>query len=348
MDLVVIGLNHRSASLALREQLVVPPRDLPDVLRALHAEPSIDEAVLLSTCNRVELYVASQDPATAVQAAIDFFASRSNVASETLRASLYCFLRRDAVAHLFRVTAGLDSMILGESEITAQVKQAYLAAQAQGTTGPLLHRLFQKALHAAKEVRSRTGIGQGHASIGSATVTLARTLFDGRLENCDVLLWGAGKAAESTARHLIKQGVRQLWIVNRTQFKAQDLASLCQSGWISWEQARAHLAKVDIAIVCTQAPHYVIDAGDLAAILPQRHGRPLCLIDLAVPRNVDPALKRQAGIALYNIDDLQGLAQDGLAARQDEQARCTELLAHHVRYFLDRGISIPMQEEAVA
>ena len=164
--------------------------------------------------------------------------------------------------------------------------------------------------------------------------------------HCEVLLWGAGKAAEATARQLIKEGVQRLSIVNRTQLKAQDLASLCQSGWLSWEQARAHLAHVDIAIVCTQAPHYVLEAGDLAEILPQRNGRPLCLIDLAVPRNVDPALAQQAGVSLYNIDDLQAIAQHGVAARERARASCAALIAQQVRHCFREPQSIPHEEAA--
>ena len=334
MHLLVGGVSYRAAPLALRERLAVPPRDLPAALTALRAGFGIDEAVLLSTCNRVELYVTSPNPSETRHALMDFLSHQGRVNPEALQPFLSFALDGEAARHLFRVTAGLDSMVLGESEIAAQVKQAYLAAHAQGATGPVLNRLFQKALHSAKVIRSRTGIAEGQASIGSVVVRVVRDVFGGDVQDCEVLLWGAGKAAETTARHLIKDGVRKLWIVNRTETKAQDLAMLCQGGWLSWERALGHLAHVDIAIVCTQAPHYVVDADDVAAVMPGRPSRPLCFIDLAVPRNVDPAIARQAGVHLYNVDDLQSLAQATLARRHQELERCGALIREQTGYFL--------------
>ncbi|MBI3087317.1 MAG: glutamyl-tRNA reductase [Candidatus Omnitrophica bacterium] len=329
-----MGANQRTAALEVRERLAVPSRDLADVLETLRACAGVEEAVVLSTCNRVELYMASPEPSSAVPQALQVLAFRSRLSPERLQPHLYLHHGGDAVAHLFRVAAGLDSMILGESEITAQVKHAYAQATQLGATGSLLHRLFQKALHNAKIVRSRTRIAEGQASIGSVVVRLVRELFGTDLSRREVLLWGAGKAAEATTRHLVRSGVGGVWIVNRTQAKAEDLAALCRGGWLSWEQALAHLAHVDIAVVCTQAPHYVMDEADLEQTLPQRGGRPLCIIDLAVPRNVDPALKRRPGIALYDIDDLQGIAAEGLAARRHEVGRCEALIAQQAGHFL--------------
>lgn len=344
MHLLVGGVSYRSAPLELRERLAVPPRDLPAVLRELRASCGAAEAAILSTCNRVECYLASPHPDDPSSALLDFLSYRSRVRPEVLRPHLSLASDGEAARHLFRVAAGLDSMVLGESEITAQVKQAYLAAQAEGATGPALNRLFQKALHAAKVVRSRTRLAEGQASIGSVVVRLVRQVFGDDVQGCEVLLWGAGKAAEATARHLIKDGVRRLWVVNRTQAKAQDLATLCEGGWLSWERALAHLAHVDIAIVCTQAPHYVVDAGDVAAVMPARRSRPLCLIDLAVPRNVDPAIARQAGVHLYNVDDLQSLAQATLARRQQELERCDALIREQTSHFVRRQQPIRHQE----
>lgn len=328
---LVVGLNHRTATLALRERLAIPSRELPEALWSLRARCDLDEAVVLSTCNRVELYSRTSNPPQALQSLTDFLALRSRLAPEVFRPRLYCLTNREAVAHLFRVTAGLDSMVLGESEITAQVKQAYAIAHALGATGPVLNRLFQKALHSAKAVRFQTHIAEGQASIGSVVAALAQEHFGDRLKHCEVLLWGAGKAAEAMTRHLIKAGVGQLWIVNRTQTKAEDLASLCQGGWLSWEQALRHLARVDIAIVCTQAPHYVIDEADVATVLPQRGSRTLLIIDLAVPRNVDPALRTMPSIQLYDIDGLQGVAQANMAARRAELSQCEAIIRAQVR-----------------
>lgn len=333
MQLLLIGVNHRTAPVTLREQLAVPTCQAPAALQQLRTGCALDEVVLLSTCNRIEYYLAATHPDATLRQVIGILSHRSGLPAEAIESHLYHSTGPAAVRHLFRVATGLDSMILGESEIIAQVKQAYLLAQQQGTTGPLLNRLFQKALHSAKVIRTQTRIAEGHASIGSVVTALARQLFGETLAQRDVLLWGAGKAGEATARHLVKQGVGQLWIVNRTEPKAQDLAALCRGGWLSWEQALKHLAHVDIAIIATQAPHFVVNRDDAPQFLPQRHGRPLCLIDLAVPRNVDPALKEQTGVTLYNIDDLQAIAQQGLAARQQEAARCEALIQRQVELF---------------
>lgn len=332
MNLLAIGVNHRTASLDLRERVAIPARDLPETLHALQAHPCIHEAVVVSTCNRVECYVATDDPAEAAAHVAEVFMARTRLSAALMRSHLYQRLDRDAAAHLFRVTVGLDSMIVGESEITAQVKSAYTIAQEAGATGPALHRLFQKALHSAKLIRSRTRLAEGQASIGSVVVALAKQQFGDHLGSREVLLWGAGKAAEATARHLTKAGIGGLWIVNRTQTKAQDLASLCRGGWLSWEQARAHVAHVDLAIVCTQAPHYVLDVSDLEHVRATRGKRPLVLIDLAVPRNIDPQVAAEPGVQLYNIDELLARTQQTLAKRQDEYARCDALIQDQADY----------------
>jgi len=199
LHLLVGGLSYRTAPLALRERLAVPARDVAAALHTLRAGFGIDEAVLLSTCNRVELYVTSPRLPETREALIDFLSHQGRLSPDALQPRLSFSADGDAARHLFRVAAGLDSMVLGESEITAQVKQAYLAAQAHGATGPVLHRLFQKALHSAKLIRSSTRVGEGTASIGSVVVTLARQVFGGELSSREVLLWGAGKAAEATA-----------------------------------------------------------------------------------------------------------------------------------------------------
>ncbi len=345
VNLLVVGVSHRTAPVELRERLAIPGRDLPEALARLRTAFEFEEAVILSTCNRVECYVASTQSRDITQAALmDFLASRSRLQPEQFQPHVYRLTGRDAAAHLFRVTAGLDSMLFGESEVTAQVKHAYLTAHATGTTGPLLNRLFQRALHATKLLRSQTRVAEGSASIGSAVVALARQCLGPRFSEAQVLLWGAGKAAEATTKHLVSAGIGQVWIVNRTEAKAKDLATLCQGQCLSWEQAIAHLAHVDIAVVCTQAPHYVIDAGDLETILPQRQGRALCLIDLAVPRNIDPALSAQPGVRLYNVDDLQTLAQGALQQRRQALARCTELIDEQVTQCLRRLTPSAQQE----
>jgi len=325
-------MSHQTAALSVRERLAIPTRDLPDLLISCRPLLSATEFVVLSTCNRVEWYVVCDDPASSLPEILDVLAVRSGLSLSTIHASLYWKSGQDAVAHLFRVAAGLESMVLGESEIAAQVKQAYVIAQTQGTTGVILNRLFQKALHAAKLVRTRTSIADGHASIGSIVTALATQHLGASLSSSEALLWGAGKAAEVTARHLVAQGIRRLWVVNRTSAKAQDLAAGCQGAWVSWEQARAHLAHVELAIVCTQAPHYVIDPADLDTMRSHHREHPLLLIDLAVPRNIDPVLARQPGLSLYNIDDLEAMAHAARTQRQRAMPQADALIDEQVGY----------------
>ncbi|OHE77471.1 MAG: glutamyl-tRNA reductase, partial [Verrucomicrobia bacterium RIFCSPLOWO2_12_FULL_64_8] len=306
------------------------------------------EAVILSTCNRVEFYVTTPQPVLAREALLTWVRAHSGLTEDTLRAVLYEQTDQAAVRHLFRVTAGLDSMVLGETEITAQVKQAYQAAHAAGTTGPVLNRLFQHALRAAKEVRSRTAIGQGRASVGSVVVSLAQEVFGDRFHESEVLLWGAGKAAETTARHLMDRGAGQLWIVNRTAERAQELATVCRAMWLAWEGALKRLARVDIAVICTQAPHYVIDRADVEAVWAARAEKPLFLIDLAVPRNVDPSLRGWRQVHLYDIDDLRTMAEQGLVRRRSELTACDAIIREQVDEFMAWWIPRLRRKEAVS
>lgn len=333
MAILAVGLNYRSAPLSLRERFAIPACELPVALRALRHAANLREAAILSTCNRLEFYGTCLDTRASQRAIAEFLSFRAHLPVEAFQETLYCLTDEGAAGHLFRVTAGLDSMIFGESEIATQVKSAYYAAQSEQATGPVLNRLFQKALHGAKIIRSRTHVAEGNASIGSVVTALAKRSFGKKLHECSALLWGAGKAAEATARHLAKQGVGELWVVNRTTTRAQALAASCRGGWLSWEKALKCMAQVDIAIVCTQAPHYVFDQADLLALLPERHGRPLVLVDLAVPRNVDPAVAKQPGVRLYDIDTLQGIARTTMARRRQETDRCEALIEEQVEHF---------------
>lgn len=348
MHLFLLGVNHRSAAIDLREQLAIPLRELPEVLPSLSSSLSLPELTVLSTCNRLEFYGVTSQPQRTRSHLLDFLSHRSRLSPELLQPILYQSQDIEASRHLFRVTLGLDSMVLGESEITAQVKQTYLTAQTLGLTGPLLNRLFQKSLHCAKIVRSRTHIAEGQASIGSVVVRLVRQLFGDRLPDLQVLLWGAGKAAEATTRHLVAGGIGGLWIVNRTTTKAQDLAAMCQGQWLSWEQAMTALAQVDIAIICTQAPHYVVDDADIHSVISLRKKRPLCLIDLAVPRNVDPAIKKHPGVSVYNVDDLQTIAQGAVDKRSQELERCEALIEQQVEYLWKGWGRLALHKEVTA
>lgn len=296
----------------------------------------IREAVILSTCNRTEIYaVADGDIADTSYCLHSVLARRQALAPETC----YLHVNESAVSHVFRVAAGLESAILGESEITAQVKHAYLRAQDAGATGAVLNQLFQKALHCAKRVRTETGIASGHASIGAVVAALMQEQC-GPLAGRTALLWGAGKAAEATALHLAQAGLGTLRVVNRTDAKAQDLAARCRGEWLSWEQARRQVHEADAVIICTQAPHYVLGAEDFAVA----GARPALVIDLAVPRNVDPAVGSLPGVRLWDIDAVQQRVRQALDARAGESAAGQRIIDNQVTHWRARIATRP--EEA--
>jgi glutamyl-tRNA reductase len=333
MDLFVVGVSHHTAPLSFRERMAVPSEQLPHRLSEFRDAAHLHEAVILSTCNRTEWYGVCEDASISLPAALRAVTRYGRFSPSETELSCYRWLDRHAVAHLFRVAAGLDSMVLGESEITAQVKQAYTAAQGHGSTGPVTHRLLQKALHCAKLLRATTGLAQGHASIGAVVAAAAAERFGPRLPGCDVLLWGAGKAAETTIRHLLKAGVHRLSIVNRTTDKARDLAAQWQARWLAWEQAQDALATVDVAVICTQAPHPVVTAATAADVMRRRAGRPLWLIDLSVPRNVDPACGRVPGVRVSNIDDLHTVTQCAINRRRQALVDAEQMIRERVEQF---------------
>ncbi|MBI2870654.1 MAG: glutamyl-tRNA reductase [Candidatus Omnitrophica bacterium] len=344
MSLSVLGMNHRTAPIHLRERLSIPSRDLPKALPGL-LTASIQEAVILSTCNRTELYAVSGNLHEARAQGVELLAGLSHLEPSEFEAHLYWMERREAAHHLFRVTAGLDSMILGETEITAQVKHAYGAAVSAGAADSILNRLFQKAFHCAHLVRSRTDIAKGQTSIGSMVVRWARESLGQDLECRSALVWGAGKASESTARNLTQAGLGRLWVVNRTLSRAQDLAEICRAGWASWEEGMRYLEEVDLAVLSTQAPHYVLSREDMLAVMTRRSGRPVYLLDLAVPRNVDPAAGEVRGVHLKNIDDLTAASQAALKERGRHLPACELILHDQVEHFMEWLNRGPLKEE---
>ncbi len=326
MDIVVVGLNHRTASISLREKLALSPDEQTKALMQLRSSKGAKEATLLSTCNRVEAYLAAADAAVAQRAIKDFFASRFD--APTLPTLLYEHAAPRSIEHLFGVASGLDSMVVGETEILGQVKEAYQRAVAAGATGSILNRLFQKAFQVAKQVRSTTQIGAGNVSVGSVAVDLAEKIF-GDLSRCQVMILGAGEMSEATARTLQSRGVRSVLVSNRSFDRAQALATQLGGRAIRFDDWGTDLAAVDIVISSTAAPHHILTRDKLAPLLSTRHHRPLFLIDIAVPRDIDPACNDLGGVFLYNIDDLQGIAQQNLAARRQEIARCEEIIHRH-------------------
>ena len=324
--LLLAGLNHRNAPVELREQVAITAEDLPEALPALRNCPGVTEALILSTCNRVELLIVYEGEAPDLP---EFLARRFGVDATGLRGHMYLYRNEEAVWHLFRVAASLDSMVVGEPQILGQVKAAYHAARAAGTIGPELERLLQQAFSVAKRVRTETGIAGSSVSIASVAVELALKIF-GSLAGKRVLLVGAGKMGELAARHLLARGASSIAVTNRTLARAERLAQGFGGQVLAWERLRGEADGFDILITSTGSHEFVFHREDGQRWMQQRRGRPMFFIDIAVPRDVDPEMNRVDGIFLYDIDDLQGVAQANLADRSREAAAAEQLLSEEV------------------
>jgi len=337
MTFVLIGVNHRSAALELRERLVFPPGSIPSALEQLCGLPLIDEALLLSTCNRTEILVSAQgDGADTVAALKEFVVRERSFDLAELESVLYVEHGVDAVRHLFRLGVGLDSMILGEPQILGQVKEAYDAASRNGSLGSHLHSLLQRSFAVAKRVRTSTEIGRNPVSVSYAAVDLAHKIFGG-LEERSILLVGAGETAELTARHLVSNGIRSIYVANRTFNRAEVLAREFGGEAVRYDRLVDYLEKVDILISSTSAPHPVVRYDDAARVIKKRRNRPLFLIDIAVPRDIEPKVNKIDNIFLYDIDDLQHVADAGLEERRVAAERAEQLIDEEVETFERRS-----------
>jgi len=320
MPLAVVGASHRTAPIELRERFAFGRAEIPGALLELADDGS--EAVVLSTCNRTEVYLALPDGSDGVEHARALLAQRIGAGAGEAARFFYEHRDRQAAEHLFRVASGLDSMILGEPQIQGQVKEAYAAArEVAGDHGPVvgqaLHRLFQTAFSIGGRVRSETGLGIGAASVASAAVDLSKKIF-GSLRGRRALVLGAGEMSETTLECLRGEGVRTAIVANRTYARARELAERWGGGAIHWEEFAGALPEVDIVICSTSAPHPVLTVERLRAALPHGPRRPLCVIDIAIPRDVEPAVGDEPNVFLYNIDDLQQIVHDNLGRRRAE------------------------------
>lgn len=331
--LLLGGLNHRNAPVELREQVAITAEDLPAGLAALRGCPGVSEALIISTCNRVELLVAYEGEAPDLP---EFLARRFGVNTTELRGHMYLHRNEEAVRHLFRVGASLDSMVVGEPQILGQLKDAYNAARTAGTLGPELERVLQQAFSVAKRVRTETGIAGSSVSIASVAVELALKIF-GSLAGKRVLLVGAGKMGELAARHLLARGASSIAVTNRTLARAERLAQGFGGQVLAWEQLRERADGFDILITSTGSHEFIFHREDGQRWMQQRRGRPMFFIDIAVPRDVDPEMNRVDGIFLYDIDDLQGVAQANLADRSREAAAAEQLVSEEVERWARRS-----------
>lgn len=336
MSVVVLGLSHRTAPVELRERFAFAPEGVPLVLDALRASGLVTEAVIVSTCNRVEIYAATPLPPTEAFTGLRRFLVEHHRFEGALDEALYLLTEPNSLRHLFKVASGLDSMVVGETEIFGQLKQAYDLALQHHATGPRLNRAFQRAFNTAKHLRTTTQIQRGSVSVMSAAVELAEKIFTS-LASHDVLVVGAGETSEKTARALLSRGARGVIVTNRSPERAAALAAELGGQTVPFAEWTARLEHLDIAISSTAAPNHLLDRATLEPLLRRRRDRPLLLIDLAVPRDIDPAVNGLDNVYLYNVDDLQSIADDYLQQRHEEVARCEEIIATRVAALLAAG-----------
>jgi glutamyl-tRNA reductase len=333
MPIVVIGLSHNSSPIAVRERFAFAETNLPAALQLLRNSAVAQEAVILSTCNRVEIYVSTSSEFRQASEALKEFLVTCHDYRDPLTDEIYAFNEPQSVQHLFKVACGLDSMVLGETEILGQLKKAYDVALQSGHTGSRLNKAFQKAFNVSKQIRTETNIQRGSISVGSVAVELAEKIFS-TLNERDVLVIGAGDTSEKTARALLSRGARSIIVSNRSYDRALGLAAELGGRAVLFEDWAKEFPKIDIVISSTAAPHHVLDRPKLEPLMKSRRNRPLLLIDIAVPRDIDPAVNFLENVFLYNIDDLQTIADDYLKQRKEEIARCEQIIREKVEGLL--------------
>ena len=331
----VAGMNHLTAPVDVREQLALEEEKVREILTDLGGRGLFAEVMILSTCNRVEVYGVAEAPGEARQTAFGRLGAQRGLALRDIEPLLYTKTEDEAVHHLFRVAASLDSMIVGEPQILGQVKEAFALAQSASTIGPLLHSLMSQAFGVAKRVRTETEVGRHAVSISFAAVELGRKIFGG-LDGKAVLLVGAGEMAELAARHLVEHGALPVYVANRTSSRAQELARLLGGTAVPFDELHAVMASVDIVIASTAAPEPIIRAADVQHALYARRSRPLFFVDIAVPRNVEPAVNDLDNAFCYDVDDLRSVVDSNLRERQREAQRAEALVAREVERFAAR------------
>ena len=335
MKLLLTGVSHNTAPVEVRESLAFRAEDLSRALQDLRSRAGVNEALILSTCNRVEITVTTEDsidPQTTVDL---FLTDHKPVPAEGIGPHVYRYEGREAIHHLFRVAASLDSMVVGEPQILGQLKVAYTAAKDAGAVCGWLDGLLTRAFGVAKRVRSETGIGQMAVSVSYAAVELARKIF-GSLAGRTVMIVGAGKMSELAARHLRRSGASHVFVTNRTHDRAMEMARLFQGTPVEYDRFHATLPEVDILIASSAAPHYILNKEEMQRVIAARRNKPAYLIDLAVPRNIDPSVNDVANVFLYDIDDLQEVVNANLRERMKEAERAETLVSEEVERMMAR------------
>jgi glutamyl-tRNA reductase len=333
MQLFLLGVSHRTAPVDLRERLDFSSRDVGAAVEALAARSSAAESVVLSTCNRSEIYIASSTPETARDEIVRFLSEYHQLPPETFSPHLFSFTEAEVAEHLFRVAAGLDSLVVGEPQILGQVKDAFQVAADRRCTGPVLRKLFDWSFNVGKRVRSETALGEGAVSISFAAVQLARKIF-GRLNGRRVLVVGAGEISTLTAQHLRAHGVGEVVITSRTAAHAQARATDVGGHWVPWEGLPGALTSADIILTATGSQRPIITRAHVEAALGRHRHDPLFIIDVAVPRDVEPSVSEFEQVFLYNVDDLQTIVQENLSKRATEIERAEAIVREELARFI--------------
>lgn len=332
MKTLVIGLNHKTAPVELREKLAFTGERLEEGLLQIRALPGISEDIIISTCNRVEIYLNTADTQKALAEIKKFLVNFFDVSADSLDTSLYVLEDHEAIRHVFRVASSLDSLVVGEPQILGQLKESFEFALEKRTTGVLLNRLMKKAISVAKRVRTETRIAENAVSISFAAVELAKKIFTDLTDRSFMLL-GAGEMAELAAKHMINNGVRDIMIANRTYETGCRLADEFQGRAVRFEDFVGEMMHADIVICSTGAPSYVLHKPQMQKVMKERKNRPVFIIDISVPRNIDPAINDLDNVYLYDVDDLQGVVDTNVMERQKEALKADEIIGQEIETF---------------
>jgi glutamyl-tRNA reductase len=337
MRLILVGTSHNRAPVELREQMFVSAAENRELVERLAGDDV--EAVVLSTCNRTEIYLVHGDEETAAGRAFAELSALAGMTETEIASSLYTLTDDAAALHAFRVAAGLDSLIPGEAQILGQVRSAYELARAAGTAGPVLHRLFRQALRVGRRVRNETAIGENPASISSAAAELAERVF-GSLEGRRILILGAGKMSDLATVNLVSRGVESVFVANRSAERAERLASRFGGRAVGLDEVEQELEHADVVVASTSARGFVLSAAQVERAMAKRRGRPIFFIDIAVPRDVDPAVNEIEGCYLYDVDDLERVVEESVAGRKEEAVRAEAIVAEEAQAFRDWQLSL--------
>ncbi len=335
MKFWITGVNHKTAPVEVRERLAFDQNALPAALNGLKQTPGLLEGLILSTCNRVELAVVTDDDADPQSSLVDFLQRTLSIEPEWVKPYLYRYEEREAIRHLFRVAASLDSMVVGEPQILGQLKSAYAMAKAHGAVSGRLEHVITRAFSVAKRVRSETGIGESAVSVSYAAVELAREIF-GSLDDKKVMIVGAGKMSELAARHLYRAGAPEIFVTNRTQQRAQEMAAQFQGKIVEYDRFLSVLPEIDILIASSGAPFYILRKDQMRRVIEVRRNRPVFLIDIAVPRNIEPAVNELDNVYLYDIDDLQKVVESNVGERKKKAEHAERIITEEVERMIQR------------